>query len=136
MSSNKKRRCTRVPADEQGIDPSAFFEPRNEARAERKVQQLCREVQRTLSYAFGSVKDDKLRDLIVMSVEAAPDASRLLVTLCPSAGRLDVDVRVLMDRIEAVRGVLRREVAEAIQRKRTPELAFRIVSSNEPEVGQ
>jgi ribosome-binding factor A len=131
MSSSKSRRRRGAHADDNDIDPSTFFD---DARGERKVQQLCREVERTVSCALGACSDDQLRNLIVMSVDPAPDGARLLVTVCPGLGTLDVDVGVLMERIHGVRGFFRAEVAAAIQRKRTPELAFQIVPRTEPEV--
>jgi ribosome-binding factor A len=135
MSSGKHRRRRGAHADDHGIDPSMFFEDaRNDARGERKVQQLCREVERTLSCALGACSDDQLRNLVVVSVDPAPDGSRLLVSLASAVGTLDVDVGVLLKRVQDVRGFLRSEVAAAIQRKRTPELAFQIITRTEPEV--
>jgi ribosome-binding factor A len=125
MSSENDRRRR---GDESDIDPSAYFEPHAAPRARegRKTQQLCREVERTLAIAFGSCADGTLRHLIVIAVEPAPDAARLLVSLAPSGG-LDSDVGELLKAIGAARGRLRAEVAAALQRKRTPELIFRIL---------
>lgn len=135
MGSGKDRRRRGAHADENGIDPSTFFDDtHNDSRGERKVQQLCREVERTLSCALAACGDDQLRNLIVMAVDPAPDGSRLLVSLCPALGTLDVDVGALRQRLQDVRGFLRSEVAAAIQRKRTPELAFQVVPRTDPEV--
>jgi hypothetical protein len=56
------------------------------------------------------------------------------VTLCPALGRLDVEVAVLRERLLDMRDFLRSEVAAAIQRKRTPELAVQIVPRGDEEV--
>jgi ribosome-binding factor A len=130
MSSRKDRRRPAAVADD-GIDPSLFFEPRNDARAERKIQQLCKEVERTLSYALGGCNDEALRQLVITGVEPAPDASRLLVTLCLTSAIFNLDVDELMERLKRTRGFLRAEIAAALQRKRTPELAFRLVPPGE-----
>jgi ribosome-binding factor A len=80
----------------------------------------------TLNYVLsGECDDDVLRGLYVEGVDPAPDESRLLVTVSP----LDVLDRtppetVLM-KLMSVSGKLRNEVAAAITRRKTPELAFR-----------
>lgn len=126
MSAGKHRRRRDASADVNAIDPSEFFDPHQDARARRKVQQLCKEVERTLGYALPACGDAAVRDLVFVSVEPAPDASRLLVTLAPSSW-LALDAGILNERIQRVRGFLRAQIAAAIQRKRTPELAFQIV---------
>ena len=138
MSSSRDRRRHESPPDEFGSsdDPSVFFGAPKDARderSERKTRQLCREVERTLGVALSSSRDALVRDLLVMSVEPAPDGSRLLVTLCP-AGALQIDVAELLAHVGELRGFLRQEIAQALQRKRTPELAFRIVPALETEV--
>jgi ribosome-binding factor A len=132
MSAGHHRRRRDASADVNGIDPSEFFEPHQHARVQRKVQQLCKEVERTLGYALPACDDPMIHDLVIVSVEPAPDASRLLVTLAPSSS-LEVDVGVLIERVQRVRGWLRGEIAAAIQRKRTPELAFQIVPARATE---
>ena len=136
MSSSRDRRRRTSPPDENGSDPSVFFgapEAQCDERSERKTRQLCREVERTLGVALSSSRDSLVRDLSVMSVEPAPDGSRLMVTLYP-AGALSVDVAELLAHLGELRGFLRQEIAQALQRKRTPELAFRIVPALETEV--
>ena len=135
MSSGKNRRRHGAHADGKGTDPSTFFgDEHNDSRRERKVQQLCREVERTLSCAIAACGDERLRNLIVISVDPAPDGSRLLVTLCPGLRTLDVDLGTLLERLLDMRGFLRSEIAAAIQRKRTPELTFQIVWRSDEEV--
>jgi ribosome-binding factor A len=131
MSSGKQRRRRDPSADANAIDPSDFFAPSQSARVERKVQQLCKEVERTLGYALPACQDTTLRDLIIVSVTPAPDGARLLVALQP-ASPLAIDVGLVLERLQRVRGLLRAEVAAALQRKRTPELAFCIVPPGPP----
>ena len=97
-------------------------------RIARKTGQLCKEVSRTLSCALGASCDELVRDLAVVAVQPAPDAARLLVTVCPlSAGSAGSrDASRILDRLESQRGLLREEVAAALHRKRTPELAFHV----------
>ena len=96
---------------------------RGSSRRDHKALHLCRAAQRALSLALsGECGDDVLRSLCVHDVVPAPDASRLLVRLIspPSAGQID-DVYA---RLERVRPLLRRTVAQAVTRKRAPELSF------------
>jgi ribosome-binding factor A len=99
-------------------------------RSNQKLQQLCRQVQRTLSLMVpGELADPVLQDLAVMEVLPAPDASRLLVRLATRAAAADVPH--ILERLERVRGRLRSEVAAAVTRKRAPELMFLLCRESE-----
>ena len=106
------------------MDPRAFH--RVPSRGEgRKTQQLCRQIERALNQLLPDCADDVLRDLLVQSVEPAPNASRLLVSvssLAPEATPLEV-----IAHLQQAIGMLRGELASAIHRKRVPELAFRFM---------
>src|SRR5207302_1030388 len=61
-----------------GLDPrlDEMFTPRRAAN--RKALQLCAQIAHTLgSVLSGECGDDRLRDLLVESVEPAPDSTRL-----------------------------------------------------------
>src|SRR5204863_5055994 len=90
MSVREQRRRRGVDDDVAG--ESRFFESgAGDTRAVRKTLQLCKEVSRTLSCALGAAGDARLRDMVVAAVDPAPDASRLMVTVCcPGATALDV----------------------------------------------
>jgi ribosome-binding factor A len=96
------------------------------AKAARKTRQLCKEVSRTLSCTLGASRDPLIRDLTVVSVEPAPDAARLLVTVC-SMSETPIDSADLLLRLREARGRLRAEIAAVLQRRRTPEVIFRLV---------
>lgn len=133
MSSRKPRDRRRAPVadSEVEVDPSLFFAP-SDGRVDRKVQQLCREVERTLSYAFGECSDRRVRELTVMAVDPAPDGSRLQISVSPSG---PIDVAATHEALLAARSFFRAEIAAAIQRKRTPELVFHIVARQDaPEI--
>jgi ribosome-binding factor A len=119
-----KRDRRRRGDDTSNIDPATFFGPTQDVRAERKTQQLCKEVERTLSCALAAASDDVVRDLTLIEVSPAPDASRLLVTLSLSR---PVPIDEVNERLERMRGSLRQEIASSLQRKRTPELSFAVV---------
>ena len=125
-----------------GLDPGAeqLFDSYGGAGTERASHarsrrdgQLCREVQRTIASALGALSDPSLSGLIVDTVEPAPDTARLLVTVVPAPG--EGDVAAVLERLRGLAGLLRSEVAETLQRKRTPELVFRLAlpaSGEEP----
>ena len=106
--------------------------PRN-ARREQKTLQLCRQVERALSFALaGECDDDVLGSLYVADVSPAPDASRLLVRLA-IPNRLSAAATLLdvLGRVDRVHGKLRAAVAAAITRKRAPELTFVVIAEGE-----
>jgi ribosome-binding factor A len=87
---------------------------------------LCEQVAQTLAGALTESEEDVLRDLLVVEVLPAPDASHLMVTLAlaPSApARAPAEVLEHLQRHEPR---LRGEVAAAIRRRRTPQLTYRL----------
>lgn len=109
--------------------------------ADRNTGRVCREVLRTLTETLGSCSDPVLSELTVLAVEPAPDASRLLVLVgLPALGTTTVDdaVETVRARLADCRGLFRRDIAAALQRRRTPELAFQVLkrSTPIPDAGQ
>ena len=98
-----------------------------------KDLQLCRQAFRTLSVTLaGGCGDDVLAGLAVRAVVPAPDATRLLVCLEPAGREHDAaDLLDALARLERVKPMLRREVAEALVRKRAPGLDFVILPPRE-----
>lgn len=115
----------------------AFFRKTSRRqKSDRKLKQLCRQVQRAIDFALGGAcADPLLQDLVVESVVPSPDASRLTVFMYRSALGAGPDdqqsVAEILRRLDAARPLLRHEVAAAITRKRAPELAFQIVGERE-----
>lgn len=97
-------------------------------RPDRKTLQMCSQVQRTLDQVLsGELDDDRLRDVYVVQVTPAPDANCLLVTVAPLGFAKDFRPEEVMVRLAANSGRMRSELARAINRKKTPELMFRVV---------
>jgi hypothetical protein len=67
-----------------------------------------------------------LIDVSLLSVEPAPDASRLLVTLLVNRSA-EESIEEIYGVIEQVTPRLRAELAADITRKRAPELTFRLI---------
>lgn len=93
------------------------------ASEDHKAMQLCRQVAVTLNEVFAECGDPLLQGLRVLSVEPAPDLSRLRVMLAADGG-LAADPPLLESHLTRASGHLRGEVAQAITRKRAPSLAF------------
>jgi len=90
-----------------------------------KDLQLAAQVREELYWALGSAAgDEKLALLEVMAVEPMPDASRLLVTLrAPTSEAAES----AMLRVQEAAKAIRAEIAAAINRRKVPELVFRVV---------
>ena len=116
--------CAEVGPDD-GIDPRYVRREPAPNRAGRKTLQLCKQVERALSLALAAEFDDPvLRELQVLRVEPAPDSSRLLVTVCLNATAEPVAPNHVVAHLARAAGKLRCEIAAAICRKKTTELAF------------
>lgn len=121
--------CEQLHEDD-GIDPRELAKSEGQPRRhDRKTLQLCRQVADTLSLVLaGEFDDELLHNLEVVSVEPAPDASQLLVGVCPAIPGEQVDAAQVMERLAKVSGRLRSEVAAAITRKRAPRLLFQVLA--------
>lgn len=95
----------------------------------RKDLQLCRQVADTLQLALGDCGDDCLRDLHVVRVVPAPDASQLLVIVGSAPGEVPAAPTEVLAHLQARTPWLRGEVAHAITRKRAPSLLFEYLAT-------
>jgi ribosome-binding factor A len=125
--------CGEVHSDD-GIDPNEFFRPtRKQNSNHRKAYQLCHQVADTLSLVLSGEFGDELRDLRVVAVTPAPDASQLLVLVAPAVEGSSLDPNAVAVKLAAAAGRLRSEVAKAITRKRAPKLLFQFVAGQSAE---
>ncbi len=100
--------------------------PRSQRDHDRALGSLCREAERTISIALAAAADPRLSGLSVVSVIPAPDASRLEIVVAPPHPQASTELAELLACLERIRGALRADLARALQRKRTPDLRFRI----------
>jgi ribosome-binding factor A len=136
MSSRKPFRkqlhalCAEVHADD-GLDSRELArQTRTSQHGHRKAWQLCRQIARTLSDILaGECDDPNLCNLDVVSVEPAPDTSRLLVTVAVPSRSEPVDPVLVLGRLQHAAGLMRCEVAAAITRRKVPVLVFRLAAS-------
>jgi ribosome-binding factor A len=75
----------------------------------------------------GECGDDRLRDLLVESVQPAPDSTRLLVAVYPGPAFAAGDTESVLRALYGATGMLRAQIARAIHRKRVPELLFQVL---------
>lgn len=96
--------------------------------AGRKALQLCKQIERTLVYVLsGETGDDILRDLVVENVIPAPNDAHLLAIVRPMTPSPEYDLPEVLERLYQQRGLIREEVAAAINRKHVPEISFQVV---------
>ena len=88
-----KRFDSREARRRSGRARSDSFLSNSNRRASHKAAQLCRQAMQALSLALADSSDDLLRELTVICVDPAPDASRLLVTLAQHGADLLEDHR-------------------------------------------
>ncbi len=111
---------------EDGIDPRYLIHSSEDRHVGRKQLQLCRQVARTLTEVLAGCGDDVLRGLEVTSVTPAVGPGRLLVSLRPGPAAPSADPAVIQSHLAQAQGMLRSEVAQAVHRRKAPELLFRV----------
>jgi len=114
------------PGAEDGADPREYFRVRpNPDR--RKAVQLAGQVRRTLELVMaGESREPALLDLIVLSVEPAPDSTHFLVIVTG-----DVPEAEAVAALGRAASWLRTEVADSIHRRKAPLLTFRFLPGKE-----
>ena len=121
--------CGELSFDDE-IDPRRDRRGSSRKKAERKAYQLCRQVDETISLVLAGADDPALRELSVARVEPARGASHLRVWITahpPLPGEDPVDPAAALESVERAAGILRAEVAQAITRRRAPELSYRFL---------
>jgi ribosome-binding factor A len=122
------RTCCAEVHPEDGTDPRDWLKCLHGPRSDRrKARQLCGQVTEALSLTLAGQRDDLLNGLDVVSVEAAPDATRLLVTVRPLPGAEPPDPAEILEALARASGRLRSEVAAAITRRKAPLLVYRVI---------
>jgi len=113
---------------DDGVDTRTSGHSSDPSRSALHDDGLCSQVAETLGLVFaGGGDDERLLDLGLLSVEPAPTVSRLLVKVYPLPGSPRRSVPEICSVLKAARPFLRREIAEAISRRKIPELAFEVV---------
>ena len=120
--------CGKIHSDD-GVDPAEFFRPTRKRKSnDHKAQQLCHQVADTLNLVLSGEFGEELRDLRVVAVTPAPDASQLLVLVAPAIAGGNIDPQAVPARLATAAGRLRAGVAAAITRRHAPKLLFQFVA--------
>ena len=134
MALSKRKReellalCGEIHEDD-AVDPHTFFnDSHNSNKRNRKTLQLCRQVGEVLGLVLADGHaDSALADLYVESIEPAPDASRMLVTVRADVPMEHFDPASILELLASQAARLRCEVAASITRKRAPQLMFTVL---------
>jgi ribosome-binding factor A len=110
---------------EDGSDPRLFFRNDSGRQASRKTLQLCAHTAQVVGQILAwETDDDLLSELVIVSVVPAPSSSRLLVTFSAAS---DADDAAILERLQRQVARLRTELGLSVQRRRVPELSFRVL---------
>jgi len=117
------------PGPEDGTDAKEFHRKPWDApkSAGRKALQLCGQVKEALHSALAGCGDGVLQALTVVSVEPAPNTGRLRVVVAMPTDEGGPTPAVVAQHLHRAAGMLRHEVATAINRRYAPELAFDVI---------
>jgi len=116
-----RRKSDRRIAPRVRAPVDALFRP-PERRPSRKLLQLCAQVKDALTWVLGSATgDNRLAVCSVEAVEPLPGGNRMLVKVGVPP---DVQAADMNERLTAAAPVLRTEVAQAITRRKVPELVY------------
>jgi len=113
---------------EDGSDPRRFHDRRGQHGKPpgRKAYQLCGQVAQAVLVILPGLADEVLRDLTVVSVEPAPHSGRLQVTVAGPAPTDATGRHVVCEHLSRAAGLIRSEVASAVNRRKAPELVFQV----------
>jgi len=116
--------CAEIDPDD-GIDPRKMKQTETCKDADYRCQSLCAQIRRALQLSLGQSHHVQVANLYVVTVEPAPNQSRLGVTLQP-IGLVDIHPDELYALVHQEAGRLRCDAAAAIHRKRVPTLVYRV----------
>ena len=113
-------------------DEARFFFDLESVRPDHRVRSLCRQALEAVSLALADADlDERLEGSWVVSVDPGPGPERLLVSIALPSGSSGTKAEGALQALVEKRPWLRSELAQAIHRKRVPDLAFRVVMDPE-----
>lgn len=131
--STRRTRDLRVPHrgdvyPDDEADPRRFFgEAEHSRKGDRKVLQLCKQVEQSAAFTLASVcESDALLGAAVAIVEPAPDAGRLMVSVVLASGKGTEDATEAKTVLLRSTAAFREELGRYIHRKRVPDLVFEV----------
>ena len=126
-----KRRKT-GPSDRalypEDFEPEDDFSASRAKAHDRKTDQLCAQVERTLGFLLETESaDDCLQGFYVAEVSPHPNAGRLLVALRQWDRDRAIDLKTTLAHLAEVKGYWRAEVGRSVNRKKIPDLVFQVL---------
>ncbi len=120
---------------DDGTDPRKLHRSSrhpNSGRSRARTMALCRQVEIAVSLALqAEVQDPQVQELEIIEVSPAPDSRRLrILAFARQAGD---ECQEVERKLALLVPFLRQRVAEAICRKRTPELLVQVLTKSEGE---
>jgi len=112
---------------EDGVDPRHISRGSSRKKTHKKTSQLCKQAQVTMQMVLSASEDLALRGLTVVDVEPAASKGNLLVVLKQGEQEEELTETEVLEALARATGVLRGAVAEAIHRKRVPNLAYAFI---------
>lgn len=112
----------------EDFEPADDYAASREKAYDRKTDQLCAQVQRTLGFLLETEDSDEcLWGIYIAEVTPHPNAGRLLVELRQWDHSRSLDLKTILAHLAEVKGYWRAEVGSAINRKKTPDLLFQVL---------
>ena len=113
---------------EDGTDPKEFHAKPwdREKEAGRKARQLCGQVKDALHGILAACGDPVVQAVRVAGVEPAPHSGRLRVLVVPDEG---VTPAAAAAHLARAAGLLRAELAAAVNRRYAPELVIEVIGA-------
>ncbi|AJQ94098.1 ribosome-binding factor A [Gynuella sunshinyii] len=114
------------PGPEDGVDPRelARFRLTRKTKQNRPLEKVA---QRTISlWIMAELADDVFRDIDVAAVQLTEDGQFLWV-LIHHYSSAQAQTEVALQKLNALQGYLRAQVARAVNRKRVPVLKFEVL---------
>jgi ribosome-binding factor A len=119
----RERLATKQAADSEPAPQAPPLSPDPPPPVDRKTDQLCGQVLRSLELILGAAGDERLHELTVLAVEPAPHSGRLRVLVTAiEPGSVTEDEA--MTALRSAAGWLRARVGDDIHRKRVPSLHY------------
>ena len=97
---------------------------------QRKDHQFCAQVQEAVQLALAEVYDEDLLSLFVLEARPAPHLGRIELLVEAPRG---ADLNQILEKLRQMTAYFRAEVANAIHRKKVPDLTFVITPRQEEE---
>lgn len=125
--------CDEIGPDD-GLDSRLLSRTFTHEKTSYKSRQLCKVAKHTLSLVLsGEFSDPMLQNLAVIDVSSNGEGEALCISLSYNDAGSVMDEERILERLHAVQGSLRAEIARSLKRKRVPALRFKLLQADSEE---